>query len=287
MGNAKKFVFDRKVTAAEDALVTSGSNWGVRLEDLITLGGTNVASHRAVVRDDVHTAVGIVGNGYRPVDNVTAFSFFDAICKANRDVSYTSVTIVDDGRQVRLQARVNGGIAVRKDDEVIKQINLVNSFDGSTKLTAYYTVERLICTNGLRGPRRGASTSVMHTVNVAARISEALRVFADAEEYHTHFIELCRELARKRADAALVENFLAEVQGLGTEGSKKYEEKRARIEDLFVHGRGNHGTTRWDLYNAYTEWLDHEYGKPESRLRNSLVATDSWKQRAFEYLVRD
>jgi hypothetical protein len=62
---------------------------------------------------------------------------------------------------------------------------------------------------------------------------------------------------------------------------KRSETVRNEIENLFRNGRGNKGKTAWDLFNGYTEYLNHSatYKQTEGKDReenrmNRLVNTD-------------
>jgi hypothetical protein len=53
---------------------------------------------------------------------------------------------------------------------------------------------------------------------------------------------------------------------------------------LFENGRGNFGTSAFELYNAAVEWVDHERGSdPEKRLDSAMFGGGAaLKGKAFE-----
>ena len=69
------------VLTAQDALVTAGLDWSVKLEPIYiqTQQETikNIASKFAVVRQTVESCYGVVGNRYTPGQNLDAFNFMD------------------------------------------------------------------------------------------------------------------------------------------------------------------------------------------------------------------
>jgi hypothetical protein len=64
---------------AEEAIVAAGLDYEVKLTAMQTEGGTPVSNRKAVVRTDTNDVLGIVGNGYVPVQNRQSFGFLDAV----------------------------------------------------------------------------------------------------------------------------------------------------------------------------------------------------------------
>lgn len=271
--------FNGKVTEAAEALEMANLNWGVGMDDLMTMGGAQCPRHRAVVRTDTNEVIGVVKGRYTPVDNATAFSFFDVVCKQH-DVRYEKAIVNNNGAYVRLRSRVNGDVNVRKNDAVRQYVDLVNTFDGTSRLKATFYAERLVCTNGLVAFRKENEVSLIHTKNVVARMGDALNVFDRAVNYFDRFIKLSKELAKKSADHDLVTKFISNLEG--EPRTEKQEQKYEDIYGLFEAGRGTGKGTRWDMYNAYVEWIDHHRGRDENRDWHSLTYYKGHKERAFD-----
>ena len=271
--------FKGRIKKAETALEQANLAWNVAEDDLITLGGSNCSTHKAILRADTNEIIGITGRGYTPVSNPIAFSFFDVICMEN-DVTYEKAYIIDNGSQVRLRAKLNGVVNIRKGDGVIQYIDLINSFNGTKKFTLQFMVLRLVCSNGLIGIRAENSLAIMHTKNAVQRIGDALKAYDKAVQYFDHFIQMSKKLATMSADKALVEKFISSLEGEPV--SKQKAGTHQFIYGLYEAGRGNGKGTRWDMYNAYTEWLDHHRGREENLLRNQLLYYKNEKERAFD-----
>jgi len=56
------------------------------------------------------------------------------------------------------------------------------------------------------------------------------------------------------------------------------------VKNLFTHGQGNGQNTVWDLYNGYTEWVDHyRQSDDDKRLVSSTIGTGvGLKEKAFK-----
>jgi Ni,Fe-hydrogenase III large subunit len=127
-------------------------------------------------------------------------------------------------------------------------------------------VERLVCSNGLRAlvPDAKHSVKIRHTKNVVHKMDEALKVFAESNNFFARFEETARILSQKMVDQKMVESFLDEVIGEESK-STKTKNRREAVVGLFENGLGNKGNTAWDLYNGLTEWVDHHQIKDDDQ----------------------
>lgn len=69
---------DQPATARE-AITAAGLDYRVELKPLKTDDGNDVHTRKATVRADTNQVLGVVGNGYVPVQNFQAFGFLDAV----------------------------------------------------------------------------------------------------------------------------------------------------------------------------------------------------------------
>ena len=76
---AKKSNILKGLKNIEDVLDATNCNWEAEQHPLITGGGVNVSSHKALVKNTEQSILGIVGNNYQPVQNSTAFAFMDSL----------------------------------------------------------------------------------------------------------------------------------------------------------------------------------------------------------------
>lgn len=293
---ATKFdVSGKGIKSIDELLEETGSNWMANPEELVTVGGldlngnlvegVSVPKTRAIVRQDTRNVIGIVGSRYQPVQNSTAFAFFDTIC-AQENATYEHVYEIDGGRKLIAQAKV-GGFTVRDGDDIEKYVTLINSFDGSSPVLAYFTTTRLWCQNQLTASLRNATNKVAirHTGDMDARLHEASIVMAKSTKFFDVFAEKCKFLANKAADKALVDAFLDEVIGETDKEAKtkKRENNKNAIISLFESGLGNNGSSMWDLVNGVTEWVDHRRSDNDEKRMASAIAGAGFKikDRAF------
>jgi len=151
------------------------------------------------------------------------------------------------------------------------RFNLWNSFDGSHTAQITFGALRLVCSNGLVAMGKNASSiAIRHTKNANIRFNDAVKVWAGSEQWYNIFVENCKHLTQKLVDQKMVNQFLDSL--FNGNDSKQAETKKQRIEQLFQSGKGNNGTSAWDLLNGVTEYIDHESKKTEEdRIENSNI----------------
>lgn len=243
--------------------------------------------HKATYRMDTGETLGVVGPGWKPLQNREAFGFFDQFVAAGQ-AAYETAGALRGGKRVWILAELSGDplVIVPKADDVVKQYLLLsNGHDGSLAVRAGYTPVRAVCANTLamaHNDDASALVKIRHhgsTAEALQKLAETMNVVkqtfeATAEQY--------RALAAKGCDSATLVKYvnlvfapkkeamiLAAGKGLSAEAlnTKVY----GKIVELFETGRGNAlpgvKGTLWGAYNAINEYLVHERGKDaEKRL---------------------
>jgi len=252
--------FEDRIVTAHEALEAAGLNFTVcEAEVMNTTTGKISNRIKSLYRDDTGEEIGMVGMTYQPVQNITAFSYFDTICQMN-GAQYTEALSINNGEKVILTASFPTSEVVGRYDEVMKQFRLVNGFNGKINWEVVYMLERLVCSNGLRGLVKDAASSYKfkHTKNIEVRMEETLKVLHGGMKYFDEFIAMSNELAQKQVDAKMVEQFLDDC--FGKSESNQAKTKRENIMNYINNGIGNDGSTAWDLYNGVTEYVSHHHG---------------------------
>jgi phage/plasmid-like protein (TIGR03299 family) len=270
----------KDVKTADEALESAQLNWEACPQNILTESGVSIPDHRAILRSDNNFPIGMVGSRYLPLQNSFAFSFFDTVCQQH-DAKYEKAYVVDGGHKVILEATVNGPITIRKNDEILRKIRLINTFDGSSPFLVQFSIWRLICKNGLMGWAKENKCRVTHTKNAESRAGEALRILAISIQYFEKFEAQCKLLAQKIMDKKMVDKFIKEC--FGEKGSKRQENQINKVLELYEAGSGTGKGTLWDMTNAFCEWMDHfRSADEETRLANSIVGSASIKEHSFD-----
>lgn len=271
------------IKSAEEALDKSGLTWIVEQSEIMGVNGLDIASHKMLYRSDDRSVLGVVGTNYVPIQNVTAFAFFDVIAE-KYGAKYEFAGIIKNGKRIFLQAKLEKSFEAVRGDVVDCYITLLTAHDGSSSLRAFLTPIRLYCQNQLINAIKSATTNIhlKHTANVNDRIKDAFTVFQMSSSAFDLFKVKAEYLACKLVTKLMVDKFINEL--VQDTGSTRVKNQRENLIELFENGKGNTGKTAWHLYNAATEFVDHaRTSDPEKAMDSAMFGSGSLlKGKAFE-----
>ncbi len=256
---------DQPATARE-AIEAAGLNYRVELKPLKTNDGTEVTTRKATVRMDSNEVLGVVGNGYVPVQNFQAFGFLDAIV-ADGELRYHTAGALGKGEKIWMLARLPGHIQVKNSADIVdKFLLLSNAHDGSAALRVYFTPIRVVCQNTLALAERrsqGQGVSILHKGDLEAKIREAQQVLGFATRFYDDAADRINQLASYYPTQAQVSAYFREIYPDPEEGkdNARAVNIRQELHRLFEHGIGHDEPTikhsTWMAFNAVTEFVDH------------------------------
>jgi phage/plasmid-like protein (TIGR03299 family) len=234
--------------------------------------------YRAVVRSTDAKVLGVVGKHYRPIQNATAFSFFDALVGEGKAIYHTAGSL-RGGKRVWVLAKLPGDMLVGTSDVVQKFLLLSTSHDGTLTLGMQFTPVRVVCQNTLNMALRGNADriSIRHVATAEQRIEEAVRAVKLANEFYAAFNQRANELAQARFTPAmmteLAERFFPVKGEDKDEAGALLTKKRAEVVRLFDAGLGHDkiAGTAWAAINAVAEYVDHH----ATRRGDAATARDS------------
>jgi phage/plasmid-like protein (TIGR03299 family) len=276
-----EYLGDEDVTG-ETMLARAGLNWTVSkrpvFAELANGSGTfAVPGFYAIVRDDREEGLGVVGSGYVPAQNAHAFAVPNVL-QEEHAIRYHTAGSLRGGRIVFALAQLSDvaikRLGEKRPGDVIQRFLLFsNTHTGKRAMLVGLTPVRVVCKNTHAAALSGVASfhKIRHVGDVAARIEEAHRVLLGVEQSYAGWQEQMQSLAdapmnrsqmRGFSESLLVE--LKGVQGATAEDEREARdsaESRAKTVDelcrLFESGTGNTGESRWDAFNAVTEYLDH------------------------------
>lgn len=267
-----------------EGITLAGLNWRVSLRPMFTSivdGGTtlDVPDHRAVWREDTGTILGVVGDGFHPLQNEDAFAWFEPLV-SERLVTLETAGCLREGRRVWVMARVAGDPVVvvpGADDMVDQYVLLCHGHDGSLAVRLGSNPVRVVCANTLRGALEHGDglTVIRHTAGMGAAMTAARSVLTRQIELFRGSAEGWRFLASRTCTDADFTTYALRVVAL----ARGESDERARevmpdaadggrmlkaLRPLFEGGVGNDRAgvrgTWWCALNAVTEWLTHHRG---------------------------
>jgi len=278
------FVEGQAMTAAQ-AIEAAGLDWEVVSEpvyrhipadDWRPYHYKEIANKRAIVRKDTDDVFGVFSNGYTPVQNWSAFDLIDAVVGAG-DATFHTVGSLFGGRRVWMLCKLQGDYKMDNGEKLESFILLDNSHDGTAALRMRLTSVRVVCSNTL-----GAATSsraafaARHTSGIMGRVNEARDLLGLNAAYMERLIEDANRIAEQAWSHAEMKDMTYKLLDLDDDRAMDMQRgikapAAFRMFDLFYLGQGNRGETRWDAFNAVTEYLDYSRG---SRAIDSLDSTD-------------
>ncbi|MES2111896.1 MAG: DUF932 domain-containing protein [Bacteroidota bacterium] len=136
---------------------------------------TEIPTYFATVRNDNNEVLGVVGKDYEVVQNVDAFTFFDAIVGGGDGIQYETAGALGKGERIFITAKLPGYIRVGNSDLIEQYLFLTTSHDGFGSITAAFTPIRIVCNNTLNAALRNHTNciKIRHTANANDRLKQA------------------------------------------------------------------------------------------------------------------
>lgn len=287
---------EKKLTSAE-AIELAGLNWEV--EQVPALHQTpqgellEIPENFVVRRTDNHRPLSIMSSKYQVIQNRETFDFADDIIGSGQAVWDTAGSLAG-GKIVFMQVELEGSLFVKNnpDDKTLKRILFVNSHDGSKALTGMVTPIRTVCANTLGQALKNNTNQfkIYHRKNFQTKRDEAAKILGLANAYFDDLQFVMNQLAEQEVTKSYVEGFVNTLIPNNKEEdevSTRTENRRNEIVNLFSNGRGNLGRSKWDLYNAVTEFVDHKSSGriTGTRLYQSEAGADIEREQRFQRAI--
>ena len=235
-----------------------------------------IETHRAQVRSDTGSVLGVVGEGFATVQNRELAAMADMLA-GEGGCKIESMGSLRGGRRVWILARGESFDIGQRRDEHAPYLCLANGHDGSLSLRVLPTTVRVVCANTLGwalAAGRDAGYTLRHTSGLGLRLDDvrnALRNWrtqidgdrARSERLSTH--RLSREQVQ---DLWLGAIMLAD--GPVTVDPKTDADARrlrraqgavAHMAKTFDREASLYGANAYTAANAATQWLQHERGR--------------------------
>lgn len=165
---------------------------------------------QATVRLDTGAVLGIVGDGYRVMQNRDAAAFGEMLQDSGDALLETAGSLFG-GRRVFFSFEIGEGIEIAGDPGKTRSFLLVtNGHDGMTPFGASVVSIRTVCWNtwqlALAGAR--ASWKIRHTASLDGRVAEARKALGLSFTYMERYKETAEALILKTVTDRQIENIL-------------------------------------------------------------------------------
>lgn len=233
-----------------------------------------IKSHGEATIVERNQPLGVVGAGQELVQNHELFDMAQAVIDQNDDAELVQAGTCDSGGRVWAVVGRKIEHTVTRSDGTLDPIKgltlLVNDHCGKGSFIGLPILDRLFCGNQLAGMIRRAKRNgifrIRHSGNMGAKLGVAERMLLDHDQYTQELIALYQQLAETGMSLAdfttYAESVTAQIGGELKDTPSAFERTRrsaevADLRGLFAEGAGNSGESKWDAYNAVTDWLDH------------------------------
>ena len=200
----------KSAPTSADALICAGRDWSVDQKNVYAEDGTLISGYKVNTRSTDNTALGIVSDRYKVVQNSDAFQFTDDLLGAG--VTYETAGALQGGRKVWMLARMPQRYIIAG-DEIEPYLVVMNSHDGSSGIKVAMTPIRVVCQNTLNLALNSAKRiwTTKHTENVMLRVHEARETLMLAEKYMGELGRGIDELSQIKLSDRKVMEFMQEI----------------------------------------------------------------------------
>jgi phage/plasmid-like protein (TIGR03299 family) len=277
-GDVVRGIDPAAANSAGEMVAAAGLDWRVEQHPLeVAVEGKYqslrlpVPRHVANVRSDTRAVLGVVGEGYEPLQNAAAFAFCDAITDSG-EAHWLGAGETRGGARVHALMQLDREIRIgdAEGENVLPLLSFRNGHDGGLAVTISVAPFRLACLNGMMLPLEGAERTwkARHTANLDARLADARRTLGIAWRYYDELEQLGGRLISDPLSAAEFERFLARLVPLpeprpdatnGGRAVRNVERVREAIATAYraTPDLSNITGTRWGALQAVAAYVDH------------------------------
>lgn len=271
----------------------------------------------SVVRDTEsgHIVVaGVVSEGYQHVQYEEMFAPAEGLVTDGIATVETAGVLGDGGERAWLLLKASDRtvrLADGREEQHQGYIFFIAGHDGRTPVQIAFTRVRVVCANtwseaiGDVRRNKGKRFSAKHTRNVADRVVQAhvdlQAYFRQTEVMDDLLVELSKRSCPQDEAVRFFERYLDATRGAVQQETDadgtltlKAQNRRDEVDallDLFANGAGNGGNTRYDAFQAITDYADHSQLRAQNEERRFLrlvAGTGAQdKQKALQILVEE
>lgn len=292
-----------------DALEIAGLDWSVEQWPLSATNGEglkiSIPGQVMNVRTGINRPLGVVTDGYKPIQNAELADFCELLAEQDDVVSVESAGSIRNGGKVWFLLK-GESFSVRKKDEVSPYILVSNGHDGKTALRCTPTTVRVVCSNTLhmvipQTERNGkikakpASFIANHLGNIGDKIEQAKQALGLYRDALVSTREMIDAASAKFVNTASVQQFFLECYtrdfgAIPVDPKTAHEEQaRTKSQDAFIaysirfeREKTIAGDTAWNAFNAYTGWSQNDRSfwkdpakESERRTHSKLFGSDA------------
>jgi phage/plasmid-like protein (TIGR03299 family) len=259
------------------AMAAASMNYTVGSLPLYLATGATVPGFKASVRfaadGSVASTLGVVGEGYRHIQNAEACEVLQVLA-AEFGCVPAAAGVLGNGERCWMLMRMADATATPLPGDDVRGYMLATwGHDGNISLTLLGTGVRVVCQNTLSMATNGrkAWVTIRHTTNASARLDQAAKLMQTMMATFQAAGETFASMAQKNLSAKQLADYIAAAIPNTTSGptlSPVIVARRDTVARLVWYGKGAAMANQyanvaageaslWAAYNAVTEYVDH------------------------------
>lgn len=242
-------------------------------------------------------SLGIVSKNYERIQNETLAEFAEELAKTQQ-VTVETCGSIRNGARVWFLCKGEAFEIGSHEDIVFPYLLVSNGHDGSSSLRVTPTSVRVVCSNTLHMviPERESRSSsfgiaLKHTGNIMQRTDEVRAVLSQFHNQRSEFIDRANRLKNKSVESMdqlkglfahwWERDFRPLPEGELTPRQRTRANRIFTHRDTFVHRFEDEiavsGANLWTAMNAYTGFLQHDFGRSdrEGKVNSSLFGINA------------
>lgn len=287
-GNGSKVNGSKDVA---DIVRAASIDWTVTKEPLFTDRGERMNRAYGLIRSTDRQQLAVVGERYKPVQNVEAFEIFRSYL-AEGGCEMDIAGSLAKGRLVWGMARLGDDFKLSGGDKLSPYLFLGNPHGIGRSLTARIVTVRDVCNNTLqvamRDGQAGAVWRMTHAsifdlpkMKNAHETIDAARIAAKASAIEAN------KMAKKKITDDAATDIITKIFGSAVDDQGEKQSRRVnQILDAYRNAPGAMPGNAWGLMNAVTYYADHIATRnPDARMTSSFIGINAGKKNQVKKLL--
>ena len=218
---------------------------------------------RGMFNSKTRKAIGVVGSGFTYYQPAESLEIMRAAVDTVSGAKWKSVVVTHGGAHISAFAQIKAEIkAPQRGDRVGLSFFMRDSFNGTGRNVWGVSGETLACTNGMVTTDCIFAIGGKHTPSLkdrieAVRFEIGMRIQDEVEKLRGFVYRLdSTPMSKDEMDTFTLRLFDVKDEAALADTSAQLRSKVDSVRTLFARGTGNVGQTRWDAFNAVTEFAD-------------------------------
>ena len=249
----------------------AGLDWTVEKRPMFLADGAQVPKKQALVRTSDNKVLDLVGNNWTPVQNETAFDFFQEFCDAGDMKMHTAGSLLD-GKRIWALAKVSSDFTVFGDDKVEGYLLFSNPHMFGQCVDVRFTPIRVVCNNTLTMSLNAKAQNFAKVNHRGEFDPEAVKeILGIARNTMDEYKQVAEFLGSKQISDQKFKEFLGKVFGEAKD-PKKLTRTAQMAYDVFETQPGAEFArgSWWQALNSVTYITDHKACRTQDARLNSI-----------------